>query len=67
MATVGQRFRTGETCDTKGIYTFDGYLDGTNSPAPTNDERVIPLDKNDRFPPIKSQNKGAYWKFTRAT
>lgn len=67
MATVGQRFKTGENCPTGGIYTFDGYTDGTTSPAPTQEERVIQLDKNETFPPIKSSKKGAYWKFTRAT
>ena len=64
---MGQRFKTGETCPTKGYYTFDGYTDGTTSPPPTSEERFIPLDKNERFPPIKSRNKGAYWTFTRSS
>jgi hypothetical protein len=63
---VAQRFKTGETCTTPGYYTFDGYTDGTNSPAPTSEERFIPLERNDKFPPIRSTNKGAYWLFTRS-
>ncbi|NVJ27217.1 MULTISPECIES: YjzC family protein [Myxococcus] len=65
MATVGQRFKTGEKCPTRGIYTFDGYTDNTTTPAPTSEERVITLDENETFPPIRSTNKGAYWKLTR--
>ena len=62
---VAQRFKTGEVCMAAGYYTFDGYMDGANWPPPTAEERFIPLDRNDRFPPIKSTNKGAYWVFTR--
>lgn len=64
MATVGQEFKTGEKCETKGIYTFVRYADNSQAPAPTSDERNIPLDKGDTFPPIKSQNKAAWWRLT---
>jgi hypothetical protein len=63
MAT---RFKTGDICTTTGYYTFDGYTDGTSWPSPTSEERFIPLDKNETFPPIKSAKKGAYWAFTRS-
>ncbi len=64
---MAQRFQTREICPTSGVYTFDGYTDGTNSPSPTSEERFIPLSKGETFPPIRSCNKGAYWKLTRAT
>lgn len=66
MATVGQRFTTGQVCETSGIYTFDGYQNAPpNTPAPTSEERVIQLAKDKRFPPINSTDQGAYWKLTR--
>ena len=65
MATVGQEFKTGEKCETRGIYAFVRYVDNQQAPAPTRDEREIPLDKGDTFPPIKSQNKAAWWRLTR--
>jgi len=64
MATVGQEFKTGEKCVTKGNYAFVRYVDNAQVPAPTIDERIIPLDKGDTFPPIKSQNKAAWWRLT---
>ena len=67
MANIGDRFRTGQTCDTKGDYDFDGYTDGTSSPAPTQNEKRIPMDRNETFPPVRSSNKGAWWKLARKT
>ncbi len=64
MAT---EFKTGEKCETKGIYTFVRYVDNPQTPAPTLEERDIPLDKGDTFPPIKSQKRAAWWKLTRLT
>ncbi len=63
----GECFRTGETCQTAGSYVFDGYLDGTTTPSPTAEERVIPLDVRDVFPPVRSANKGAWWKLQRSS
>lgn len=65
MAMVGDRFKTGDKCDTSGSYVFDGYTDGTSTPAPTNEERVIPLSKGETFPPVKSSKKACYWKLQR--
>ncbi|SEU19618.1 YjzC-like protein [Myxococcus fulvus] len=65
MATVGQRFKTGETCPTRGVYTFDGYTNTTTTQQPTSEERVIQLDAYETFPPIRSTNSGAYWKLSR--
>lgn len=64
MATVGQRFKTGETCPTRGVYTFDGYTT-TTIQQPTSEERVIQLGAYETFPPIRSTNSGAYWKLSR--
>lgn len=63
MAYIGELFKTGQVCSSKGKYQFASYLDGTNSPAPTAEERVIPLDVGDRFPPVNSADKGAWWRF----
>lgn len=65
MAKVGDRFHTGQKCETKGSYVFDGYMDGSHSPQPTNEERVIPMTVGDSFPPIRSTNKSAWWKLQR--
>lgn len=58
-----QRFKTGEKCTKAGKYEFDGYTDGTNLPSPTANERIIPMDYGDTFPPVKSTDKGAWWRF----
>lgn len=65
MASIGDRFKTGERCVASGVYVFDGYTDNATSPAPTADERVIPLRIGETFPPIKSSKKGAWWKLQR--
>jgi hypothetical protein len=55
------RQKTGDICTTKGQYGFDGYTDGTSYPSPTPEERTIPMDKSDTFPPVRSCNKAAWW------
>ena len=65
MAKVGDRFKTGQKCDTTGSYVFDEYVDGTKTPSPTNEERVIPLAAGETFPPVRSHNKAAWWKLQR--
>jgi len=65
--SIGTRFRTGETCKESGVYEFDGYLDGTYSPAPTAEEKRIPLSSGETFPPIRSSEKACYWKLVRRT
>ena len=64
---IGTRFRTGEKCTESGVYAFDGYLDGTSTPAPTQEERQIPLSAGETFPPIRSTSKSCYWKLSRRT
>jgi hypothetical protein len=63
MTYIGERFKTGQICRSKGKYQFDGYLDGTYYPQPTAEEQIIPLDVGDTFPPINSSDKGAWWKY----
>ena len=65
MANIGDKFKTGDKCPTTGSYIFDSYTDGTTTPSPTQNERVIPLRRDETFPPIRSSNKGAWWKLQR--
>lgn len=67
MSKIGDRFKTGHPCDTSGIYAFDGYTDPAPGPQPTQEERVISLRATQVFPPIRSTNRGAYWKLQRVT
>lgn len=59
---IGTRYKTGEKSPESGRYRFDGYLDGTSSPAPRTEEMEIPLSKSETFPPIRSSGKGCWWK-----
>ena len=63
--SIGTRFRTGEKCTESGVFKFDGYLDGTTTPAPTAEEREIPLSRGETFPPIRSTGKACWWKLVR--
>lgn len=63
--STATRYKTGQTCVTSGDYRFDGYTDGTSSPAPTADEREIPLSVGETFPPIKSSEKACWWVLAR--
>lgn len=55
-------YKTGEIAPKTQNYYWVKYTDNTITPAPTSEEKVIPLDKWDTFPPINSCDKGAYWK-----
>jgi hypothetical protein len=59
------RYRTGQVNVKSGVYRFDGYTDGTSTPAPRPEEREIPLALAETFPPIRSCNKGCYWILVR--
>ena len=65
MSKVGDRFKTSDTCTTTGSYVFDGYADGSATPSPTSEERVIPMRSGNTFPPVRSCNKAAWWKLQR--
>jgi hypothetical protein len=62
--TATRRFHTGERCEISGRYDFDGYLDGTRTPTPREEEKRIPVAAPNVFPPIRSAGKGCYWKLT---
>jgi hypothetical protein len=62
---IGSRFRTGQKSEESGRYRFDGYTDGTTSPAPTAEEREIPLSRGETFPPIRSTGKACWWKLVQ--
>lgn len=55
------RQKTGESAAMTGDYKFDGYVDGSTSPAPTKEERVIPMKRGETLPPVRSSGKAAYW------
>ena len=61
---IGSIFKTGETSPANANYQWVKYTDGTTSPSPTPEETKIPLSSGEVFPPIRSCNKGAYWKMT---
>jgi hypothetical protein len=61
--STSYRGKTGDTAQYTGRYQFDGYTDGTTTPAPTAEERVIPLSRGETFPPVKSSKKAAYWRY----
>ena len=60
------RKKTGEISDITGNYAFDGYVDGSTFPPPTAEERVIPIERNETLPPVRSSNKAAWWKWPAA-
>lgn len=64
--TTTYRGKTGETALYTGRYAFDGYTDGTTTPTPTSEERIIPLQRGETFPPVKSSKKSAYWRYIGA-
>ena len=59
------KYQTGYLSPIKATFIWDGYTDGTHNPLPTANENRIPMDKGDKFPPIRSCNKGAFWKIAR--
>ncbi len=61
-AQTAVRAKTGDTCQVSGRYRFDGYLDGTSTPAPHPEEVQIPLSRGERFPPIRSSGKACWWR-----
>lgn len=56
------RYKTGEKAPRSSIYHFDGYTSGPQHPAPTPEEQQIRLTTGEVFPPIRSTNRGAYWR-----
>lgn len=63
--TSTKLYKTGETCPQTGVWGFVKYLDGTTTPAPSAEEREIALAKGEVFPPIRSAQKGCWWRLVR--
>lgn len=61
MTEQRTRFKTGETSPSEATFRFDGYTDNTWTPAPTEEEKEIPMDEGDVFPPIRSTKKACWW------
>ncbi|MCB5288268.1 MAG: YjzC family protein [Candidatus Cloacimonetes bacterium] len=61
---IGERYKTGQDSPAHARYAWDGYTDGTRSPSPTEAEKSITLETGEKFPPINSCDKGAWWKMT---
>ena len=56
------KYKTGEKAPSKGNYLFDSYVNApAGTKAPTENEKNIPLDRDETFPPIKSTGYAAYW------
>jgi hypothetical protein len=58
---AGSKYKTEDKCIEDGQFAFDTYTDGTQVPAPSSEERFIPLKKGETFPPIRSSGKACYW------
>lgn len=56
-------YKTGDKAPYTGRYEFVRYTDGSTTPAPTIEEKIIPLSRGEVFPPVKSCNKGAWRRF----
>ncbi len=54
-------YQTGNKAPANGRYQFVRYVDGSTTPSPTSEERVIQLEQGETFPPIRSCNKAAWW------
>lgn len=57
--------KTGETAEISGDYAHMGNPNGTTSCSPTTEEKIIPLDKGDTAPPVKSCEEPALWKLVK--
>lgn len=52
-------YNTGDTAPETQDYYWVKYMDGTTEPEPTEDEKTIPLEAGETFPPVKSEEKWA--------
>ncbi len=61
---IGDVYKTGQISPANAYYEWSKYSDGTYTPSPTSEERKIHLENGEVFPPIRSCNKGAFWRMT---
>ena len=59
--------KTGETAEVSGLYAHAGNPDGKTSCTPTKEEQIIPLEKGETAPPVKSCAEPAMWKLVKTT
>jgi hypothetical protein len=55
-------YKTGDKAPEKANYVFVRFVNTNVNCTPTNNERNIPLDKGDTFPPIRSCNAAAWYR-----
>jgi len=60
-----QNFKTGQKAPESGLYLYNGPSNGKIGCKPTSEEMIIPLSKDETFPPIKSCGSSANWKLYR--
>ena len=58
---IGKLYKTGENSPAHAHYEWAKYTDETRSPSPTDEEKKITLETGEKFPPINSCDKGAWW------
>ena len=61
---IGDKYKTGDISPASAYFEWVKYTDGSFLPSPTSDEMKIPMDKGKKFPPVRSCDKGAWWKMT---
>lgn len=59
--------KTGEITEISGNYAHAGSPDGKTSCNPTPEEKIIPLERGDTAPPVKSCAEPALWKLVKST
>jgi hypothetical protein len=55
-------YKNGDKCPRTGFFQFSGYLDGSRTPLPREDEMLLHLEENEIFPPIYSSSKDCLWR-----
>jgi len=56
---------TGEKAKVSGNYRYNGSPDRSVNCTPTLEECIIPLEKGETAPPVKSCNSSANWKLVK--
>ena len=61
------RYKTGDDAPESGLYEYDGPTNNGVSCSPTSEEKIIPLSRGEKFPPVKSCDRdgGAFWKLKK--
>ncbi|MFC5712425.1 YjzC family protein [Thalassorhabdus alkalitolerans] len=59
MATL---YKTGEKAPETGTYVFDSYVNTESGNPPMENMEEIELEKEDRFPPMPTENDAVYWR-----